>query len=69
MRPVFRQFLAAVLMFIVIQSTKGIITSFSTLALNIALAMLVYFGILFILAGPELVKTTKFIIISVRNKS
>ncbi|MDP2649427.1 MAG: oligosaccharide flippase family protein [bacterium] len=69
LRPVLRQFLAAILMFTVIQLTKGMINSFPTIMLNMILASVLYLGILIILAREELVKTVKFIIISVRSKN
>lgn len=68
-KPVLRQLLAALLMFIVIQFTKIFITSVPALILNIFIASVVYLGFLFLIAGPELVKTLRFIIISIRSKS
>jgi O-antigen/teichoic acid export membrane protein len=67
-RPVFRQLLAAIIMFIVISLTSQMINSFGTLFLNMLIAGAVYLGALYLMAGRELVKTFKFIIISIRSK-
>lgn len=67
-KPVARQFFAAVLMFVFIEFTKNIISSFPILFINIFIAAIFYFIIIFFLARSELVKTLKFIIISVRSK-
>ncbi len=69
MKPVARQFFAAVLMFLFIEITKNIISSFPTLFINIFGAGIFYFGIILFFGREELVKTMKFIIISVRSKS
>lgn len=68
-KPVTRQFLAAVIILFFIFFTKQMITSFSTLFLNMLMAGVLYFGTLYLMARDELVKTLKFIIISVRSKS
>ena len=68
-KPVLRQLFAAGIMFLVIQVSKGIIVSFPTLFINMAIAGTFYLGIVYLLAGKEIVKTVKFIIISVRSKS
>ena len=68
-RPVLRQLLAAVVMAVIIELTKGLIVSFPTLIVNMIVASLVYLGVLFMLGREELVKTVRFIIISVRSKS
>ncbi len=68
-KPVGRQLLAAIIMFAAIYFTRGMITSFPTLFVNIILGGVVYMGILLLLAREELVKTFKFIIISVRSKN
>ena len=67
--PVIRQFIASLIMFIFIVVTSGIINNFTTLLINAILAGLVYIGILLLIAREELVKTLKFIIISVRSKN
>lgn len=68
-KPVARQFLAAVIMFGFIFLTKGIITNFAYLILDALMAVVVYIGFLFLIAREELVKTFRFIIISIRSKS
>jgi PST family polysaccharide transporter len=68
-KPVLRQLFAASIMFIVITLTKGIIVSFPTLFLNALFSGAIYLAILFLMGGGELVKTVRFIIISVRGKS
>lgn len=67
-KPVFRQLLAAVIMLVFIFFTKQMINSFPTLFLNMVLAGTVYMGVLYLLARDELVKTFKFIMISIRSK-
>lgn len=67
-KPVVRQLFASVIMFLVIQFSKEIIVSFPTLFINMFIAGIVYLGVIFALGGAELVKTAKFIIVSVRSK-
>lgn len=67
-KPVARQLFAAVCMFILIEITKGVILTFPVLILHMIAAGGIYISILFLLAGKELVKTFKFIMISVRSK-
>lgn len=68
-KPVGRQLIAAVLMFGIILATRGMISSFPTLFVNMIIAGGVYVGVLFLLAHEELVKTFRFIVVSVRSKS
>ena len=68
-KPVIRQLAASFIMLVFILFTKQMITSFPTLFLNMLIAGAVYLGTLYLIAGSELVKTLKFIIISVRSKS
>ncbi len=68
-KPVLRQFLAAIVMFIFIYLTRGMITNFPTLIVNALLAAVVYVGFLILIAREELIKTFSFIIISIRKKA
>ncbi len=68
LRPVARQFLAALVMALFIQVTSGIVTSFPTLLLEMTISGVIYLVILFILARDELLKTSKFIMQSIRKK-
>ena len=68
-KPVARQLLAAIIMFVFIFFTKFIIHDFLSLTMLILVSSLLYLAVLFALAGEELVKTFKFIIISIRSKS
>lgn len=65
-RPVFRQLIASVGMFLFIQVTQFIATSLTMLFAEIALAGLFYLSLLYILAKDELTKTTKFILANIR---
>lgn len=67
-KPVVRQFFAAFIMLGFIFFTKRMVDSFPTLFLNMFMAGIIYLGTLYLIAGAELVKTVKFIIISVRSK-
>ena len=67
-KPVFRQLFASIIMLIFIVLTKQMISSFATLFLDMLIAGVIYLGILYLMAGSELVKTVKFIMISVRSK-
>ena len=68
-KPVARQFLATLVMGGAIWLTSGIITSFPMLFLNMIMGGAVYMGVLILFGRGELVKTFKFIMISVRSKS
>lgn len=67
-KPVFRQFISAIIMMLFIFLTKQMISSFPTLFLNMLFAVVIYMGVLFLVAGTELTKTFKFIMISVKSK-
>ncbi len=68
-KPVVRQLFAAVIMFVVAFATKGFVKNFPTLFIDMILAGLVYLAVLLLIARTELVKTFKFIIISIRSKN
>lgn len=68
-KPVIRQLAASLVMFAFISLTKQMVNSFPTLFINMLMAGALYLGILYLVAGRELVKTIKFIIISIRSKS
>ena len=68
-KPVIRQLAASFVMLAFISLTKQIVNSFPTLFINMLMAGALYLGILYLVAGRELVKTIKFIMISVRSKS
>lgn len=68
-KPVIRQFAASLIMLVFIALTKQMVSSFPTLFINMIMAGALYLGILYLVAGRELVKTVKFIMISVRSKS
>ena len=68
-KPVIRQLAASFIMLIFIFLTKQMINSFPTLFLNMLMAGAIYLGTLYLMAGSELVKTARFIIISIRSKS
>ncbi|OGH16025.1 MAG: hypothetical protein A3C30_00795 [Candidatus Levybacteria bacterium RIFCSPHIGHO2_02_FULL_40_18] len=67
-KPVFRQFAASFIMLTFIYLTRQMIDSFPTLFLNMFIAGIIYLGVLYLMAGSELVKTLRFIMISVRSK-
>lgn len=69
LKPVIRQFVAAVVMFLVILFTKSIISGFPTLIIDILVAGVIYLSVLLFIAREELVKTFKFIVVSIRSKS
>lgn len=68
MRPVFRQFIAALLTFIFIALTDDIIDSFVILFVHGIIAICIYSGILYMVAGSELKKTLNFILKSMRGE-
>ena len=68
-KPIFRQLLAAFIMLCFIFLTKQMIVSFPTLFLNMIMAGIIYLGTLYLIAGSEIIKTVKFIILSIRSKS
>jgi hypothetical protein len=67
-RPITRQLVAAIIMFAFVLLTRAMINNFFTLFVEGLFSGLVYIGVLYLLAGDELVKTFKFIIISIRSK-
>lgn len=67
-KPIFRQFVAAVVMAAFIFSTKQFVDSIPFFVLEVITAGCIYMITIFILAKSELIKTGKFIYHSVRNE-
>lgn len=68
-KPTFKQLLAAILMFVAVQLTKGTIISLPLLLVNMVFAGIIYVGAVFVLGGPQLIKTVRFIIVTMRTGS
>lgn len=67
-RPIGMQFLAALFMALYVYVTRAIVvTSLPMLLLEVVLAGGVYFAVVYMLSGKELVKTVKFILRNVRE--
>jgi len=66
-RPVARQFAAAIVMLVFILLTRNIITSFSTLFLEMAFSGIIYLGVLMVIARNDLLKTSRFVFESIRK--
>lgn len=68
-RPIYKQFIAALVMFGFIFLTKIVITSLIMMFAWGIVSMLVYLGFLFVIARAEILKTMGFIFKSVRSKA
>lgn len=67
-RPVYKQFIAAIIMYLFTFLTASFISSILVMVLFGFIALIVYLGALFLIAKEEVLKTTKFVFNSVRNK-
>ncbi len=68
-RTTYKQFISAVIMFISIFLLKEVITSFVSMIMIGILSLFVYAGVMFLLAKKEILKTTRFIVSSIRSAS
>lgn len=67
-RPVYKQFIAAIIMYLFTVFTSSFISSLLAMVLFGFIALAVYLGALFLIAKDEVVKTTRFVFNSVRSK-
>lgn len=66
-RPIWKQFLASVLMGIVVMAWSHWITSLLKLGILMIIAIIVYTGILFIISKKELMKIFKFVLTAIKK--
>lgn len=69
LKPVYKQFLAAVIMYVFTVLTASFVTSLLFMALFGILSVIVYLGILYVMAKDEVMKTSRFVLGSIRSKS
>lgn len=68
-KPVYKQFIAAAIMYLFTAMTASFVSSLVVMILFGVISMAVYLTVLFLIAKNEVLKTTKFIMTSVRSKS
>lgn len=67
--PVFKQFVAAIVMGLIVYFSSFMISSFFSLFLHVGFAGIIYLSIVYLLNREELLTTTKFILTSIRRQT
>lgn len=65
---IYKQLVAAIVMYVFAFITRDFVTSLTGMFIFSLISLCVYMGIVMLIAGKEVIKTSKFVISSVRNK-